>query len=245
MYSIQIRSVINRLTFLFYRIGLWQAGDGETGIKFFYIIYHLLFIVSLMTGAITNVRREKVIFLVEVAIAAAVVWVKLCLLITKQQEILDLLNRVCVFMIRDNESVTFVNGKLDAFSKFSNIFCVTAVVGGCFEAIVLPCLGSERTLFLEIGFPLDWKNSVIAYLLASVFLLTEYMLSIAVIFSSIIIWYLLLNCSLRYQVLGNDCKNMMLVTRKMSTRDLRNHFFVNLKAAIGAHLELRKCVTNV
>lgn len=141
------------------------------------------------------------------SIVAAVVSVKLWFIIWKQMQILRLLNRICNCSIRDHDNFSLIAGKLRSFMKFSIVFIVALNVAALFSA-VLPLLRSERTFFFKIAFPLDWKPNEIAFWTANLFIFAGNALSIVAILFSVIIWYLMLNCSLRYEVLGNELRTM-------------------------------------
>lgn len=129
--------------------------------------------------------------LTDAAIGTAVLAVKLWLLIWKQQKILDLMNRICVFSIQNDDDHNCFNEKLKGFIKFALVFVIAATVVGSIESVVLSLYGNEKTLFLKIGFPLDYENSEVAFYIATAFLFTGVILSIIAIIFSIVIWYLL------------------------------------------------------
>nr|QGW45416.1 odorant receptor 43 [Bradysia odoriphaga] len=248
MCLVQIDSVINQMVSLFYYIGFWHRGDEPTArelrTKYFYCCYYLLFVVSLVAGAFTSENEGETIFLVELSIAAAVLTVKLWCLIWKQKQILYLLNQICIFSFRYEEDVGLFNVKLRKFRKFVISICIMAIIA-CFEVLVVPLIVSEKTLILEIGFPLDYKNSEIAFWIANSFILTETVLSIIATFFSVIIWYLLLSCSLRYTLLGSEMNKMGQIIseetkNKISEKQNNTIFDQDLKALIDDHLHLKK-----
>lgn len=67
-------------------------------------------------------------------------------------------------------------------------------------------IGNERRLFVDIGFPLNYKDSEVAYWVAYVFLSTEIVVHLMYVFCSLLMWYLLFSCSLRYKELGGRLK---------------------------------------
>lgn len=157
MHSIQIDPVIGRIISFFYRIGFWHRGDeataGEQIKKWFYFIYFFLYLISLVVRAIESDENVQSIFLVEVAIAVAVLLVKLWALIWKQQQIIELLNRICIFTVSENADFMFVNEKLIEFSKYSKIFIFASLIAGFFELAVVPFLGAGKTLFSKLLSP--------------------------------------------------------------------------------------------
>lgn len=250
MHSIRIDNVINQMISFFYRIGFWHRGEKATTIeltiKAFYCVYQFLFTVSLAVGAITTKESDESVFLAEISIAVFILSVKLWVLIWKQKRILELLNRICVFSMRYSDDFTFVNKKLKRFLNFVVFASIGLYVTGFSEVVALPLVANEKMLFFKITFPLDWKNSDIAYLIACIFLATELFLTITAFLFNGIMWYLMLNCSLRYQVLASQLRKMG------HTSEIKNIiisetvkqvlYFEDLQAAIDANLHIRKYI---
>lgn len=242
MQPYQIHKMMRQIISLFYRIGFWHRGSeasvGELLIKLFYCIYQFLFVISLVVGAIINEKES--ILLVEGLIIVALLSFKMWFIIWKQKQIVELLNRICVFSIRNDDDFTFVNKKLGKFIKFVIVLVFACIFGILLEVTVIPFVGSEKTLFLKIGFPWDWKNNEAAFWAANAFLFTELMLSMTAVPFSITIWYLMLICSLRYEVLASDLRSMGQTNEKLSEKENQNVFLYNLKTSMVAHLQLRE-----
>ncbi|XP_037025648.1 odorant receptor 94b-like [Bradysia coprophila] len=251
MHLIQIHKIISLIISFFYLIARHHRGDKPTvkefRIKLLYSFYYPLFVLSLVVGAITNDKEDQNIFLSEVAIGSSVLLIKLWFLIWKQNQILDLLNRVCVFSIQNDDAYNLFNNKLRGFLKLVFVFAITVAVAGSSGTIVMSFVGNGKTLFLEVGFPMDWRNNEIAFWMASIFVFTEVLLSLLVMIFTIMIWYLLLICSLRYEVLGTQLRSMGKNREKdkMTENKTLNNFFVNLKDSVKVHLHLRGLTNDV
>lgn len=220
----------------------------ERKVKMFYCIYFPLFFFSLMAGAITSETEGQAIVSAQVSLGAVVLIVKLWLLITKQSQIIGMLNLVCTFSIRYDEDLTFVNKKLRGFAIFAIILCTVILIYSIVIAL-LPFFTSERNLFITIGFPVDYKNSDIAFCFANFFLFTGLLFAIIVVFFSVIIWYSLLCCSLRYDVLGSEMKKIGRIREteggKLTEKQRHSVFLQDLKAAIDTHLHINGYYSNV
>lgn len=225
MYSVQLDKRINQIISLFYRFGLWHRGDEatvrESRLKLFYSCYYFLFPISLVTGAFSSDNPDDFVFLLEVAIGTTVLAVKILYIIWRKEQILELLNRICVYSVEDHEGLTIVNNKLKMLMKFVAIFIPFVWFTGVCCVLVAPFLGSERSLFFNIAFPLDWKNNEIAYWITFVFLVTQVILSLILSLFGVIIWYIMINCSLRYDILGHQIKNMGVLKEVEETANKR------------------------
>ncbi|XP_037041521.1 odorant receptor 94b-like [Bradysia coprophila] len=243
MHLIQIHNAIGSINSLFYRIGVWHRGDNPTvkeiRLKFAYCIQFVLFLISSVVGAITNERIEASIFLAQISIAAAVLGIKFLFLIWKQHKILDLLNRVCVFTVLNDDDYNLYKEKLKGFMKFVLVFLITVAVIGFSGAVILLFLGTERTFFLEIAFPMDYRSNEFAFWAATIFIVTSYSMATIGIFFTIIIWYLLLVCSLRYEVLENGLRYM---GRRSEQRKFKLHddFLEDLKSSHDSYIHIMK-----
>nr|QGW45400.1 odorant receptor 27 [Bradysia odoriphaga] len=215
---------------------------GQLRLKSFYTIYHMFTFVSFSVGAIKSKTVDEGVFLAEVAIIVSVMTTKLWMLLWKQKQITRLLNRICVFSIRDDEQFTFFNDKVEKFVKFVMVFACATIVGSLGNTI-FPFIGNNKKFVVDLAFPLDWKNSEIGFWMTYIFFVSENVLSFLAMTFSVIIWYLLLHCSLRYKILGTEMRNMGRITTgckvKMSVKKQQAIFQKDLVAAIEHHLHLR------
>ncbi|XP_037039743.1 putative odorant receptor 71a [Bradysia coprophila] len=246
MHSVRIHKVIDQMTSFFHRIGIWHGEDkptvGQIRLKSFYCIHYLFFITSTSIGAITKETVDESIFLAEVSIALTVLTIKIWMLIWKQKQIMRLLDRICVFSIRNNEEFEFFTDKVEKFIKFVNVFMCATIVGSLGNS-AFPFIGNERTIIVDFAFPMDWKNSEIGFWMAYIFFVFENILTFLPFSFSVIIWYLLLHCSLRYKILLTEMRNMGRITGgdkvKISEQEQKTIYHKDFAAAIEAHNHLR------
>lgn len=169
------------------------------------------------------------------AIAAALHVFKLIYILTKKDKILSFLDDICVHSFNDVKEFNEVQQKLNNFAKFGyayNFFMAFGV--SCFQILSLPIFSSEVTLPLKIGFPLDWRNSRTNYWLAHAFIATGVIAAATVSSFTIIYWYIMLNCSMKYKMLGNQLRSM---GKKKERKELFSQQFVQL---IETHRNIRK-----
>ncbi|XP_037040269.1 odorant receptor 94a-like [Bradysia coprophila] len=248
MHSIKIHKLIAVIIAFLHRYDFWHQGDKpatarQLKTKSFYCIYYFMSVIATSMGAIKNEKVEQTIFLTEVSIGVAVDVVKLWILIWKQNEIQGLLKRICEFEVRNDEDYNAYNDKLGRFVKFLIVFLIAVFVCSFIQSVFIPAFGSEKILFFEIAFPLDYRNNEVAFWMATVFLFTETVLTIIAVFFSILIWYLLLNCSLRYEVLASEMRNMGKIMdskkgQNVIVTSIQKSFVDDLKASINVHLHL-------
>lgn len=244
-----IKKLINHMMSLFYFLGLWHRDDEptvrETMVKLFFSIYYFLFPMSVMGGGILTDDKNESVFLVEISIISAVMSVKVLYIIWKKDAIYKILNQCGVFTVEDNEDFKLVNDTLDTFEKIIETIFAIVVVAALFITVIFPCLVG-KPLF-NIAFPLDWKRNKFAYWLVNTFLFTEVFLYIITLMFSVIIWYLLLTCTLKYQILGNRMRNLGTQTTSEATGNSsrisvteKKLFTRNLIAAVISYHQIRE-----
>lgn len=244
----KIQDGINDITTLFYRVGFWHqepvASPRQLALKLFHCILYFQFSISLIGGAITTDSIGESVFLMQSSIIVTVLLIKLCFLIWKQNEIVEFLNRICKFPIRYDDDCIRVNVKLKKFVTFVRAMVVLSLAAGVAECVIIPIVTTEKYLFYEIAFPWDWRTNDAAYWTAVAFLFIEMLLTIASYLCSIIIWYLLMNCSLRYEVLANELRKIGYcdekVEFKMSVKEVESRFTQDLKRSIYNYRQIRK-----
>lgn len=247
MYFIEVHNFFGQIIFLLQYIGFWHRGDEATVrelvIKWSYCVYYSLFVVSLAIGGIRSENGDEAIFLIEIAVIVSVLAYKLCVLTWKQNQIVVLLNRISIFSIKYDEDLTIFNGKIESFMKFVKVFLISFFVALFFEVAVAPFLNIENTLFFAIAFPLDWKQNIIAFWIANIFLFTEIGLCVAPLLFAITIWYLMLNCSLRYKIMQGELRNLGRTSdggrADASDKAWHKAFSQDLKSSIDRHILLR------
>lgn len=252
MFCIELHNGIHKLIEGFNRLGLWHRGDEatikETSIKIFYSIYYLFFPISLIAGAIASDNKEDSLFLTEISLIGINICVRMFYILWRKKEICVFLNRIGVYSIKGKDDFTVVDKKLNIFMKWIIYFYFYAFFVAVCISVITPLIGSEKKLFLNVGFPLDYKNNDFAYWMAFGFVFTEIFLAAVSISFSIIIWYLLFNCCLKYDVLGSELENMGVIRSvdptvnklKISEREKRNLFNRDLITGIKSHKDINE-----
>lgn len=245
MHSMEKPKIIDLIISSFYRLGLWHRGDldtvNETGIRIFYSIYHLLFPISILSGVVTSGSTDESIFLVEEAIVVTVLSVKLFHIIWRKKEICDLLEVLSVYLIEDHKVFTVVRDKSKDFTKFVTIFVLLSSVTAMCAVLVVPFVGSEKKLFLNIAFPLEnWKCDNISFWVAFTFFSTEVLLTYMGFLFSVLIWYFMFNCAIRYEMIGYQIRSMGVVNetdkkRKISDVEKEKIFRLDFVTTVESH----------
>lgn len=245
MFQVTIHKSIDVITEFYYHIYLWHRDDRETVrqkiCKLFYSLYYPLFPVSLIAGAVaSDIKLDERILLIQSSMIASVLLIRLLYVIWKKQEIVAFLNRICIYDIDDRETFRSINDKIDGFIKFVTVLISTIAICAAAIAFVVPFLGTQKKLFFQIAFPLDWRNDEFAFWMAFTFISMEVSVSPFLISFSVIVWYLMANCSWRYKVLGQQMKRMGESPQPLSISGMEKLYLLNLIEAIKSRNSLVK-----
>lgn len=220
MYKIKAHSIISHVITVLQIFGMWHRNDesvySRTSKKIINLTILVSLFASLASGAFLSEDMNESIYLSAATVASALMVVKLCYVLSKQKEVSEFLNEICVHSITDMKEFDEINLKLNNFAKFGyvNIFSMSIAIL-LFIILSLPVFASEIRLPLNVGFPLDWKTSLLSYWLAHSFVITAVVLAMVVTFFTVIYWYIMLNCSIKYEILGNKL-------RQIGTRTVMN-----------------------
>ncbi len=212
MYQLEAHKNIQRFTEFLYQAGFWARHDKDTvrerRLKLFYSIYFSLLPILIATGAFESDSKDEKIFSVFLILTAVVIQVKLLYLIWKKNEILEHLGRICDYGSADRETHTAVNDKSTTFKNLVALFLSASYFTLSSVLFVAPFVGTERKLFFHYGFPLDWRKSEFAYWTGFMFTVSVGIIVAVMIAFTALIWYLMANCSWRYEVLGFEIRKM-------------------------------------
>lgn len=245
MYNIEVPKIINFIMESFYRFGFWNRGDvatvRETTIKFFYSVYYFLFVISVILGAYQCEDTVETISLTQLGVVASVLFVQLLYIIWRKKDIVNLVNRIGLYSVRSREQQTLINGKLQSFDKIiTSGFYFLCLMIFCLSFVV-PFLGSEKKLFYNIAFPLDWKSSEFAFWTAFAFFVGGIFVTTVSLLFSILMWYFMFVCGLMFNALGTHISAMGVTTTtikqlKLSKIEKLELFRRDLIESIKSHI---------
>lgn len=226
MYYIEINNKINQIVKTFERLGMWpiedeSKGHRKVGWKLFYLIFHASFGISAIIGGLLSDHMSDAIFLFSAGIALLVASVKLTYILRKKKEICSLIRDACTHSVADYEVFVTVNDKGKDLITFSHsLFLIICVSYGLNVIFHLPIFSSERNLPLNIWFPFDWKNNAVIYWTAFAYVSMAILITIITISLNVIIWYLMMNCAIKYQIVENQFSNMFLTIPTIRRRKI-------------------------
>lgn len=216
MYKLEIHSTFRRIIALLYEFGFWQNDEALTFCKvaiskWIYSFNMILFqiIIATCTMWISTDKNES-IFLVQVELLALVMMVKLIFLLRNKAIILLFLSDTIVtHNFTDYEVFVQVKKKLRKFMKFVHAYiALMALIVVVLIVSPLPMFSSDKKLPMFIVYSLNWKYNEHIYWIIYIPLVLQIFIIFAINLLTVIIWYVMLNCSIKYQILGNKLMNL-------------------------------------
>lgn len=253
MYNIELPKTVNRIIAVFYGLGLWDTQEHQTGywstaLKMFHFAYYISCVTSIAVKALLTNDTDDSVFLTALAILATVHVFRMLYIILKKNETTKLIHKIGTHTTNDTDEFVRVDNKIKKFMKFGNGFLL-ACICEVSMVIIFPILSHEKPI-INVAFPF---NGRIVFWIKQMFVLFGALYSVVCVCLSVIIWYLLLNCAIKYELLGvelrnlGDCKimhpsNDCTTVQKLSNlkrQDLEN-FLGDLIEAVKSHREINE-----
>lgn len=206
MYQIEVHNLINHIAAVFWRLGMWQNENGtacfKKGKKVFYCTTNLSFAVFMLLRGFQCADMGESMLIINQGILTAVLTVKLSYILWRKKEVSTFINEIGCHSIRNFNDFTQVNKKLEIFMKFVFCYLLTLFFGFLF-LLILPAIANEIILPANIWFPLDYKSSALGYWIAFAYCTLSILICVVGSLFVVIIWYLMVNCAVKFEILGN------------------------------------------
>lgn len=248
MCNIQIHSGISRILNVFYLCGMWHNGNENVFRAFIrksaFRLWSTSLAVSYASEAFQNPDISAAIYSGVCAVIASVLIVKLENILNKKKEINEFLRQLCVHNFSTNDaSFKQTEEKLNQFMKLVNIFLVLIALG-IFSLLIAPIFTTEKNLPIYVWLPLSWKNTQIGYCISYVYLVSTMSYSMIPISFTAIIWYIMLNCSIKYELLENELRNIDATITDIQQQQLETEkqqkYYQKLIFLIESHRNIRE-----
>lgn len=248
MHSIKLHSRVEQTITLFYFIGLWPSENRSSFSKWCLKIMHLVlpicYMISVLPASFDSDNITEIVFVAVIFIASCVQAIRWHYFIWRYDEIMKFLQSMGAHSIDDHQDFFRVNNKINFFMKCATvyhfmIFCSLVV----FNILTLPIISNTKRLPLNLYFPLNWKENEIIYWIAFAFAGFQIMCISVYSIANTAIWYLMMCCGIKYELLGNELRNLGKGTLKktiISITEEQDLFFKELITLIQKHQSLQK-----
>lgn len=217
-FKIEIPSLIHIIIALLYQFKVWCKDDitiYKSPRKLFYWLFFVAFAVSVTIGSAVTDDNDERISLAVISISLFVHSSKIWKILREQKTILKMIHQLGTHYTNDKKEFFRVENKLKLFMTlfhyFNNTLVYTYAIVGVFP------LANDHNLFFNIAFPLDRSKSDIAFWISFLFVFGALMVAPLGSLLSSILWYLMLGFVLKYNILGNELKNLGIRTEDGET----------------------------
>lgn len=249
MYRVEVHNGIKFIIAIFQYLQFWDVSDKNicsNKVKVSLLFFFASLPVSLAVGALTSKNNEESIYLASIAIINIVQFIRLCCIIWRRNEIFTLILDAGCYSVA-KEDFSQIDKRLKKFMKFVKYLILMIFITVCF-IFVFEAVSGEKTLPVNIAFPLDWKNSEIGYWMAYIYLLIQCIFTSVIFLLNAVIWYLMLSFTIHYEILGNQLRQMGIIKttdpqtrkRKLSEAEKQKSFLQDFIATARTYQNIRE-----
>lgn len=217
MYTIQVHKRINQFMLIFSLTGLWQRDDSTAFCKWFSKIFYLVLFgcypVLMLLSVFKNEDMLGAILTGVLSIIIIVQNVRLNYILWHKDEILSLIQKMCVHLFRDFDYFVEINNKIESFIKYVSYF-VVIIFAWIISWLVI--FAMDRHLPTNLYCPWDCKTSAIGFWTAFFLDSFEIMVSFMCFLFNTIIWYLMMSCAMKFRIFGNGFRTLNLWSNKQN-----------------------------
>lgn len=211
----------------FYIFGLFPMVEYAQCYKIYcflvFAIFFFIFSILSTLEAVFNKKLEDTMFSSLLSIAVSCIMFRMVIFYRKKKVIEKLLVNTDVFADVNNycsenkDQYNSVLEKINSFVDFAyKMYCMFTVT--VLMMMIVPLFNKEKVLLIKVWLPLDvdWKSNDLAFWIMYLFTNTTMAFCAISIGRCLFVWYIMLNISLKYEILGYRLTNLKI--QQSSTR---------------------------
>lgn len=206
-YKINLNETISQIKKIYFTVGLWRTKSRIVVISQFFLFFLISsFTISVIVEANITEKAGESVFLTVTALIGTLQAYRLYYVITKQTKLLEMLNTLSVNSTDDYDTFCSAESKLKNLITFARTW-INVSFFLFVSVVILPLI--KKGLIFDIALPFNYKTNLIGFWIAYLYVATAFLLSVSLIlFAAILIWYMMLNFVIKYDILGNNFKNL-------------------------------------
>lgn len=224
MYIIEVHKQISQILSIFYFIGLWQKDDCSVlykcAMKIWYTVLFGCYPLLLFIGVFTKDNVIESILVAVLAILILLQNIRLHYILWKKQDILEVIEKLSTHSIQSDKEFEHIYNKIENFAKYVSRFVIIIFIWIVSSFLTFAI---ERKLMTNFYCPWNWKENSIVFWLAFSFDACEIMISFVCFLFNTIIWFLMMSCAIKFQVLGNELRHSDLIEYKEQIKLIGHH----------------------
>lgn len=195
---------------LFYHLGIWKTEDGITIRQKFFVFYFVSVIVSIFFGAFFTSDGDEIVYLIVTTFVGVVQISRMECLIRKQKGIISLTRATGTYSTNDYDIYTDAVKKIKNVNTLAQLF-MFVVVFALIAVVLLPVTSAENQIIFNVAFPIDYNASPGAFWVVYAFITFGFFLSAVCCSYVVVVWHLMLNFIIKYEVLGSQLRHLGMV----------------------------------
>lgn len=217
----EITTLPSFVTYLIHAFEWLDFGSINSGTSLqrkVYRKFHLLlfssFSLTFGLGSYMNEDRSETLYLLTLSICAILHIFKFHFISTRMGIFFVLLKEVSMHTIQCKEKFNETEKKLKTFN-----YLATGLIGATVFVVLLTTafpIVFKKVLAIEIWFPLDYKQNDLNFWIAHAYIVYCALICLLMVSFTAVIWYVMFNMSIKYQILGNGLEN--LASYSLSTK---------------------------
>lgn len=237
MFDIEVDPYINRMIEIFHFTLIFTTDEAtwnqKLGQKILFVNFIVAFPITITVGALQNESKIEALYLATLAILSLILAIKAYYAYSKKNDVIKFFNKMCVYSISDEIIFWKVKKTLRSFRNFTFVMLLLGTIS--LVSLMVACV-YDNALPIKIWFPLNWEENKIYFWIAYCFVVINSIMAIAMIQFTALIWFIMINCALKYEVLGHRFREL---GNTYTGNDLKVAASQDLIRCIQAYLEIK------
>lgn len=206
IFLVKTGGIIKRSEFLFYILGLWPKDNSSILYKIYgisiFVTFYVSYLVATALGMLFSTNFVEKIHLSLVTFSAFAVMYRVLIFYRKKEQIQHLTSMINDYSIDDGKQFTSINEKIKTFEKYAYLLMYVPAAG-VLMIMFVPMISNSKVLIINIWVPIDLEQSSLAFWIACAYSSICLSFIVTAFQPSLVIWYTMLNISIKYEILGN------------------------------------------
>lgn len=208
---IEVKKLFKDFERIVYYFGLWPRDNSTIYFKIYgvsvFFTFYPVYAVAIALGAVVAENFAEKMFLVMCTMSGCCLMLKIIHFYRNREDIQKLFHEMDDYTVDDQIQYDEINRKIRKFIEFKAIMFRVFYYGVCLQLLV-PFIMQENIFAIKIWVPIDWTHNNIAFWIINVYTLICIQFYVVAVELSVIVWYLMLNFSIKYEMLGYQLMNL-------------------------------------
>lgn len=197
--------ITRRSEIIFYVIGLWPKDHSSILYKlygiFIFITFYISYFLAIVLKMIFTTKFVEKIHLSLVTFSICTILYRMLLFFKKREQIQHLTSMITDYSFDDRTEFTSVNTKIKTYERYAYMLMYVPAFG-LVLFMFAPIISNTHVLIINIWVPFNWQDSSLTFWIVCTYSVICLSCLVIAFQPSLVIWYTMLNISIRYELLG-------------------------------------------